>query len=250
MNHDSETQFFGIKSLIGEKQFKLLKKGHIAVIGLGGVGSWVVEALARTGINKLTLIDLDEVCVTNINRQLPALYSTIGKSKAQVLKERILDINPKAEVNVVLDFVTPANMETLISKEFDLVIDAIDSLKSKVELLSFCQAHGIKVITSGSAGGRKDITQIKVEDLGRTINDKLLMRVRKKLKREHGFPKHKNKKFYIPCVYSTEIVETSPQGQGKACDIYLGSLSYITGTFGFYLASEALNILIKEYETN
>lgn len=250
MNQDSEAQFFGINALLGEREFHLLQNKHIAIIGLGGVGSWAVESLARTGIGELTLIDLDEVCVTNINRQLPALHSTVGKAKAQVLKERILDINPSARVNIILDFVTPSNMQELISKEFDLVIDAIDSLKSKVELLSFCHSQGIKIITSGSAGGRRDISQIKKEDLGRTINDKFLMRVRKKLKREYGFPKLKNKKFHIPCIYSTEIVETASAGSGKACDIYLGSLSYITGTFGFYLASEAINILIKDYETN
>src|SRR5690606_35968882 len=136
--------------------------------------------------------------------------------------------NPHCEVNAVLDFVTPTNMHELITKKFDVVIDAIDSLKSKAELISYCKNENIKIVSSGSAGGRKDISKIKIEDLGQTINDKFLMRVRKKLKRSYGFPSHSNRKFYIPCVYSTEIVDTVEETSGKACDVYLGSLSYIT----------------------
>lgn len=239
--------FRGNRLLFGEDAFEKIIQKKIAIIGLGGVGSWAVEALARFGFKQLTLIDLDEICYSNINRQIHALNSTVGKSKALTLKERILDINKEAHVEAILDFITPTNMEELLSQGFDLIIDAIDSLGPKVSLLSYCRDHKIKIITVGGAGGRKDITKITVDDLGRTINDKFLMRVRKKLKRDHNFPKFKDKKFNIPCVYSTEIIDEPCEDQtGRACDTYLGSLSYITGTMGFYLAWKAVEVIHSE----
>lgn len=243
METNSNNLFFGIKSLLGDQDFELLKTKKLAIVGLGGVGSWVVEALARTGFENITLIDLDEVCVTNINRQLAALHSTVGKSKAGVLSERMKDINPGSKPQVILDFVTPTNLEEILGSNFDLVIDAIDSLNSKVHLISHCFHKKIPLITCGSAGGRLDITQITIDDLGKTINDKFLMRVRKKLKREHGFPQFKNKKFGIQCVYSKEIVDSQNGASGKACDVYLGSITHITGTFGFFLAHLAIKTL-------
>lgn len=171
---DSYNQRFGgTRRLYGYNEVDILRAAHVCVIGIGGVGSWAVEALARTGIGELTLIDMDDVCVTNINRQIHAMTGTIGKSKIEVMAERVKLINPECKVNLVDDFITPDNQHLYLNKSFDYVLDAIDSLKAKASLLAYCRSNKIKVITVGGAGGQTDPTQITVADLTKTIQDPL-----------------------------------------------------------------------------
>lgn len=151
---------------------------RMCVIGIGGVGSWAVEALARTGIGELTLIDMDDVCVTNINRQIHAMSGTVGQSKIEVMAERVKLINPECKVNLIDDFITPDNQHEYLSKEFDYVLDAIDSVKAKASLLAYCRSNKIKVITTGGAGGQVDPTQIMVADLTKTIQDPLAKKLK------------------------------------------------------------------------
>lgn len=169
------------------------------VIGIGGVGSWAVEALARTGIGELTLIDMDDVCVTNINRQIHAMTGTIGKSKIEVMAERVKLINPECKVNLVDDFITPDNQHLYLNKSFDYVLDAIDSLKAKASLLAYCRSNKIKVITVGGAGGQTDPTQITVADLTKTIQDPLAKKLKDRLRQHHNFPTNPARKFGIDC---------------------------------------------------
>ena len=257
---DFERRFGGIARLYGESALTSFKQAHVCVIGVGGVGSWAVEGLARSAIGKITMIDLDHLSESNINRQLHALTDTLGQSKVDALAERISQINPYCVVTRVEEFIDPDNVATLIPVgQFDYVIDAIDNTRAKTALVVHCRANHIPLVTIGSAGGQVDPTRIAVCDLSRTEQEPLLARVRKRLRRLHGFPRGTKNKFGIDAVYSTEPVrhpelcvtddETSEDSNeslnGLSCAGY-GSAVVVTASFGFVAAGLVLRKLAEK----
>jgi tRNA A37 threonylcarbamoyladenosine dehydratase len=252
-------RFAGVERLYGKGALQRLGAAHVAVIGIGGVGSWLVEALARSGIGRMTLFDADDICVSNSNRQMHALDGNFGRNKVDVMRERCLAINPVLHITAVTTFVTPANMAELLADPFDLVIDACDAFRVKVELIAWCRRRKQKLIVVGAAGGRTDPTQIRVRDLARTEQDALLALIRRKLRTEFNFPKNKDRYFSIPAVYSLENVQY-PQADGSVCGIRpatdpeggfkldcgdgLGAATHVTGAFAFAAAAKAIELLL------
>jgi tRNA A37 threonylcarbamoyladenosine dehydratase len=249
---DYEARFGALGRLYGADGLARLQAARVAVIGLGGVGSWVVEALARSGIGGLTLIDLDEVCLSNVNRQLHALDGTIGQAKAEALAERVSRIAPDCWVTKEVRFFTEATADALLAPDYDWIVDTIDATKHKCLLISLARQRSLPLITCGGGGGRIDPTRIRVEDLARTINDPLLLQVRKRLRQKHGFPRLSRQKFRIDCVYTDEL-PVFPQPDGSVacdreagedyrlnCDTGFGSATFVTGTIGFVLAAEVV----------
>jgi len=250
-------RFSGIGRLYGQHAMETLARAHVCVIGVGGVGSWVVEALARSGVGRLTLVDLDDVCVTNTNRQLHAHEPNVGRSKIEVMAERARAINPEVEVECVHDFLSAATANTIIRPEFDYVVDAIDQFRNKAELIAACHEHDVPVVVCGGAGGRRDPTRIRVDDLTRTSGDRLLRMLRKLLRREYGFSRRG--KWKIACVYSDEpplfptadgsVCETRPEGTLRLdCASGFGTATFLTGTFGFLAASIVVSALVAAGE--
>ena len=257
---DFERRFGGIARLYGESALTTFKQAHVCVMGVGGVGSWAVEGLARSAIGKITMIDLDHLSESNVNRQLHALTDTLGKSKVDALAERIAQINPYCVVTRVEEFIDPDNVATLIPVgQFDYVIDAIDNTRAKTALVVHCRANHIPLVTIGSAGGQVDPTRIAVCDLSRTEQEPLLARVRKRLRRLHGFPRGTKNKFGIDAVYSTEPVrhpelfatdddanDAVNEGlNGLNCAGY-GSAVVVTASFGFVAAGLVLRKLAEQ----
>jgi tRNA A37 threonylcarbamoyladenosine dehydratase len=252
-------RFAGIERLYGRGSLERLAQCHVAVIGIGGVGSWLVEALARSGIGSMTLFDADDICMSNSNRQLPAMDGNFGKNKADLMQLRCQAINPDMQINAVPAFITPANMAESLNDGFDLVIDACDSFRVKVELIAWCRRRKQKLIVIGAAGGRTDPTQVRIRDLARTEQDALLALIRRKLRTEFNFPKNKDRYFSIPAVYSLENVQY-PQADGSVCGLRpptnpeagfkldcgdgLGAATHVTGTFAFAAAAKAMEILL------
>ena len=185
----TDRRFASVARVYGEAGCQRLWQSHVVVVGIGGVGSWAAEALARSGVGRLTLIDLDHVAESNINRQVHALTSTLGAAKVEVMAQRIRDISPDVSVHPVDEFIEPGQEEKLIPADADLVIDAIDAVAAKASLIAWCVANGKPVIACGAAGGRTDPLQLRVEDLSRTTGDALLSAVRARLRRHHGFPR-------------------------------------------------------------
>lgn len=256
-------RFAGIGRLYGQNALEVFRQAHVVVIGIGGVGSWAAEALARSGIGTITLIDLDDVCVSNINRQLHALTNTIGQDKVAVMAERILAINPECKVQQIADFIAPDNMADLLPKNSSYVVDAIDSVKAKVALIAYCKRNKIPLITTGGAGGQLDPTQIQLTDLSQAFNDPLLAKVRNALRREHNFTRNTKRRFGVDCVFSTEQLKY-PQADGSVCQQKpemngsmrldcsggFGATSVVTASFGFAAVSKLLIKLISKYESN
>ena len=260
MSSDAFSQRFGgIERLYGASFVRSLADRHVAVAGLGGVGSWAAEALVRSGIGAVTLIDLDEVCLSNTNRQLHALQGTIGQPKIEVMAQRLRAINPDCRAETRMQFVTVTNVDSVIETRFDAVVDAIDSVKHKAALLAHCRRHKIWVICAGGAGGQTDPTRIRVTDLSRTTQDPLLARVRNLLRREYGFSRNPKRRFDIPAIYSDEqLVYPSADGgtshekpgDGPArldCSTGFGAASFVTGTFGFVAASKVMERLARRH---
>ncbi|MDQ3494167.1 MAG: tRNA threonylcarbamoyladenosine dehydratase [Pseudomonadota bacterium] len=253
-------RFAGIDRLYGAGTLARLAECHVTVVGLGGVGSWLVEALARSGVGQLSLIDADDLCLSNTNRQLPALLGQYGRNKAEAMAERCLAINPAMTVVPLATFLTPANLDALLAPGCALVVDACDSFRSKVEALAWCRRHKHPVLTVGSAGGRVDPTLVRVRDLSRTEHDAMLALVRKKLRAEFNFPRGPKRYFGVPAVYSLENVRY-PQADGSVggqrpvlgadaalkldCGAGLGAATHITGAFAFAAAGKALEMLLK-----
>ena len=175
-------RFGGIDRLYGNGALARFAACHVTVVGIGGVGSWAVEALARSGIGRLTLIDADDLCVSNTNRQLPALEGQYGRAKIEAMAERCRAINPRIELDLKPQFLTPSNLGELLEAPGDLVLDACDSFRTKVESIAHCRRRKQPIVTVGSAGGRSDVTQIRVRDLSRTEHDAMLSLIRKKLR--------------------------------------------------------------------
>ena len=252
-------RFAGVERLYGVGSLARLSACRVAIIGIGGVGSWLVEALARSGVGHLTLIDADDICVSNSNRQLPAMSGQFGRQKVAVMRERCLAINPDMQVEAMAAFLTPSNMAQMLEQGFDLVIDACDSFRVKVELIAWCRRRKQKLIVVGAAGGRTDPTQIRIRDLAKTEQDALLALIRRKLRTEFNFPKNKDRYFSIPAVYSLENVQY-PQADGSVCGIRpatdpeggfkldcgdgLGAATHVTGAFAFAAAAKAMEILL------
>ena len=245
-----ELRFAGIDRLYGSGSASRLAGKKVAVIGIGGVGSWAAEALARSGVGQLTLIDADEICVSNTNRQLHALMSTVGRSKVEVLGARLVDINPALQVDVVAEFLTPSNLERLLDRGFDLVLDACDAFRVKVEAIVWCRRRKLPIIVSGAAGGRADPTLIRHRDLSRTEHDALLALIRKKLREEFRYPRGPKRYFGVTAVYSLENVRypdaCGAEGAAKLdCAGGLGAAMPVTATFGMVAASVAISKLLK-----
>jgi len=263
MTDDYLQRFGGLTRLYGRAGLAQLHTAHVCVVGLGGVGSWVVEALVRSGVGALTLVDLDDLCITNVNRQLPAMDGTIGRPKAEVLAERVNRINPACRVSALTEFFTRQNAERVLAEDFDCVVDAIDNVANKALLIAECVARGRPVVTVGGAGGRSDFNQIRSGDLGEAWGDELLRLVRRKLRREHGFEAGTQKgrmPFGVRCVWSSEprifpwadgTCRTEPppeagrEGAGKLdCEGGLGAAAFVTGAFGFAAAGEVVRLLV------
>lgn len=212
---DIERRFGGVARLYGANGLTKLQAAHVVVIGIGGVGSWAAEALARNAVGSITLIDLDNIAESNVNRQIHALEGEFGKAKVSAMRERIRAINPLCQVHEIEDFITPENISQLLDFNCDCIVDCVDDAKAKIALAAFCKAKNIPLIMSGSAGGRLDATRIKTADLSQVTGDKLLAKVRNQLRRDHQFPKasggshqsiKKSAKFGVNCVYSDEPV--------------------------------------------
>lgn len=252
-------RFGGVGRLFGRAALDRLHAAHVCVVGVGGVGSWTVEALARSGIGALTLIDLDDVCVTNVNRQLPALDGQIGRPKVAVLAERVRLISPGCRVEAVTEFFTPSTASRLMSPAFDFVVDAVDRMSIKALLIAESQERGRAVLTIGAAGGRRDPTRIEVGDIGQA-SDELLRQVRKKLRRDHGFEAGAHKgitRMGVRCVWSSEPpvfpwsdgtcgAEPEPGSNLKLdCESGFGTAVFVTGAFGLAAAGEVVRILAE-----
>lgn len=250
---DLQRRFGGIARLYGESGATCLRQAHIAVIGIGGVGSWAAEALARSGVGNITLIDLDNVAESNVNRQIHALDDAFGKAKVRAMAERIHAINPACAVTEIEEFVTEDNLAAMLEQGYDCVIDAIDQARVKAAMIAWCRRRKIKLITCGGAGGRVDPGRVQVADLARTLQDPLLARIRTLLRKEHGLQMQANKKFGIECVFSTEPLQQPVAGacdvdagaqhpQGLNCAGY-GSVVTVTAVFGMQLAARAMAAL-------
>ena len=242
-----EQRFYKTRLLYGNSDVEILRHAHVCVVGVGGVGSWAVEAFARTGIGELTLIDMDEVCITNTNRQIHANSETVGQRKVEVMAERVRLINPEIRVNTIDDFVTPENIGNYISKDFDYVLDAIDSLKSKAALIAYCKRNKIKIMTSGGAGGQVDPTQVKIADLSRTIQDPLAKKLKDLLRQNYNFSKNPDRKFGIECVFSTEQLKYAPYDKETEEPKGFGTAVAVTGTFGFNAAARITKKILERH---
>lgn len=252
-------RFAGIDRLYGCGALARLSGRRVCVVGLGGVGSWAAEALARSGVGGLTLIDADDICVSNSNRQSHALQGQFGRGKAEAMAERCRAINPAIDCRPVAAFLTPGNLDDLLEPGFDLVLDACDSFRAKVEAIAHCRRRRQRIITVGAAGGRTDPCQVRVRDLSRTEHDAMLALIRKKLRAEFGFPRNPQRYFGVPAVYSLENVRY-PQPDGSVCGTRpklgpeaalkldcgtgLGAATHVTGAFAFAAVGKALQLLL------
>jgi len=261
-NEDFSVRFGGIQRLYGIEATETIRQMHVCIIGLGGVGSWVVESLARTGIGRFTLIDYDTVSKSNINRQLAALDNTEGEKKSTVLKQRITGINPYCDCRIIDDFLTVANLSEYLSVEnsYDYVVDAIDSIKFKSAMIYHCRRNKIPIITTGGAGGLTDPLAVQVKDLSRTYNDPLAAKVRSQLRSEYNFPRNTKRGFRIECVFSSQqpvypkadgtISHEKPgiHGISLDCTMGYGSSAAVTATFGNIAASRVINKTLQKYK--
>jgi len=253
-------RFGGIRRLYGKTRAELLPHLHICVVGIGGVGSWSVEALVRSGVGHLTLIDYDDIALSNINRQIHTLDSTLELSKVEVMQQRIQDINPDCICHSIDDMLSDNNLQKYLSNDYDnrydnrydYVIDAIDSVNQKSALIAYCKRNKIPLITTGGAGGLLDPTAVQIADLSKTYNDPLAAKVRSRLRYHYNFSRNPKSRFGVECVYSTEQ-QMYPQADGNVgqqktgikgvnldCNFGYGSSSCITAVFGFTAAARAI----------
>lgn len=252
-------RFGGVARLYGQAALERFLQARVAVIGIGGVGSWAVEALARSGVGHLTLVDLDEICVSNVNRQLHAMDGQIGRQKTEAMAERVRAIHPGCDVAVVPAFFNEKTAAGILEAGFDVLLDAIDSPRHKALLLAECRRRGIFAVTCGGAGGRRDPTRIRVTDLAHSGKDPLLLQLRRALRRDHGFPKvpqHQDPQpLGIEAVFSDET-PIFAQCDGSVsferpddaelrlnCASGLGTATHVTACFGLVAAGRVLERL-------
>jgi len=259
---DRARRFGGVERLYGARALAAFERAHVAVVGIGGVGSWVAEALARSAIGTLTLVDLDNVAESNTNRQIHALDGNFGKPKVEAMAERIRLIDRTCDVRLVEDFAEPDNFEALFGNGLDYIVDAIDSVRTKTALIAWCAARGQRLVTVGGAGGQLDPTRIRIDDLALTIQDPLLSKVRAQLRKHHGFPRGPKARFKVSAVYSDEpliypeaavcdiddVAQHLEASPGHAGPIGLncagfGSSVCVTASFGFAAAAHVLKAL-------
>jgi tRNA A37 threonylcarbamoyladenosine dehydratase len=250
----SEPRFTGIQRLFGTAALAKLRQAHVCVLGLGGVGSWGVEALARSGIGALTLVDLDDVCLTNVNRQLHAVEGEIGRPKVEVMSRRVQAIQPDCKLFPRHAFFTSTSAEEILSTRYDYVLDAIDNPANKCLLIALCRQRGLPLIVAGGAGGRQSATSLRIADLAFSTHDPLLRQVRARLREEHGFPQEPAP-FGVDCVFSAEL-PVFPHQDGTVCserepgsslrldcESGYGTASFVTGAFGFAAAGHIVRRL-------
>ncbi len=255
MHSDNQNAFAAVARVYGAGGLKRLHAAHVCVVGIGGVGSWVAEALARSGVGAITLIDHDDIALTNINRQIHADNTTLEQSKVSVMAERIARINPECRLDAIDDMLVTNNLPNYVDDRFDYVIDAIDAVTFKASLIYHCKRSKIPVLTIGGAGGRTDPTKVTVTDLNKTWNDALAANVRRRLRREYGWSRNTARRFGVECVFSYQQARF-PQADGKVshqkpgvssvtldCDTGYGSLVAVTAVFGFVAASQVMNRL-------
>ncbi|WP_457668708.1 tRNA threonylcarbamoyladenosine dehydratase [Thiolapillus sp.] len=248
---DYQRRFGGMARLYGQEALEGFSRARVCVIGIGGVGSWAVEALARSAIGELVLIDMDHVAESNINRQLPAMSSSLGAAKIDVMAQRVADINPSARCEPVDQFVTIDNVSALLVPGFDYVIDCIDSFRVKVAIVRHCRQARIPLVTVGGAGGQADPSRVRLSDLSRTVQDPLLAKLRRELRQQHGFPRNPRRSFGVPAVWSDEPVLRHDEvtlhcegaGGGALNCGGFGSCTPVTATFGMVAAAHVLKKL-------
>jgi tRNA A37 threonylcarbamoyladenosine dehydratase len=258
--NSSDLAFAGTKRLYTASGLTRLAQSKVSVIGIGGVGSWAAEALARTAIGHIQLIDLDDICATNTNRQIHADHNHYGRLKVEAMADRIRAINPECKISIEADFINFNNQAELFKEKPDYVIDAIDSVTAKVDLIAYCKRNKIKIITTGGAGGQKDPLKITTADLSRTWQDPLAAKVRSELRRKYHFTKNPKRRFGVECIYSTEQLNyPTPDGSTSHakptvnetsnkldCDGSLGTSMMVTATFGIVAASRVVNKLTEK----
>ncbi|MFN4349920.1 MAG: ThiF family adenylyltransferase [Hylemonella sp.] len=246
---DVERRFGGLARLYGVAGAQRIRAAHLAVVGVGGVGSWAVEALARSGVGRLTLIDLDHVAESNINRQIHALEGTLGQAKVLAMRDRITQINPACQVQCIEEFVEPDNWPALLPAGVDAVIDACDQVRAKTAMAAWALKNKLVFITVGAAGGKRRAHEVDIEDLGRVTHDPLLAQLRYRLRKEHGAARE-GRKIGVACVFSREAVSgpdasCAVEGDGTLnCSGY-GSLVAVTATFGQCAAGWVLDEIVK-----
>lgn len=252
-----QERFGGIARLYGEREVAWLEAAHICVIGIGGVGSWAVEALARSGIGEITLIDHDDISASNSNRQLHTLESTVGRSKVAVTAERVKAINPECRCYPIDDLLVEATIERYLDQRYDYVIDAIDSISHKAAMINYCRRNKIPIITTGGAGGLSDPTAIEISDLSKTYNDPLAAKVRSTLRSRYGYTNNPKRRFSVECVFSSEqqvypkpdgsVCQRKPGVKGATldCNYGYGSATFVTAGFGFAAVSRVIRKLIE-----
>ena len=257
LDEQYERRFKGTQTLYGTSAVDTFAAAHVYVIGVGGVGSWAAEALARTAVGSITLIDLDILVASNVNRQLPALDSTFGQSKIAAMATRIREINPKVTLHLIDDFLTVENVATLLPSREEakaaaqngpiVILDCVDDMNAKLAIALHCRFNKLKLVCAGGAGGKIDPSQIRVGDLRDSYQDPLLAKLRNKLRHEKGINSALKEKFGIKCVYSTEPPRVDKSGQtgGLHCGGY-GSAVVVTSVVAMLMVSEALQLLLKQ----
>jgi tRNA A37 threonylcarbamoyladenosine dehydratase len=253
MNEPSE-RFSGIARLFSADGLERLRRAHVCVVGIGGVGSWAVEALARSGLGALTMVDLDDVCLSNVNRQVHALDGAVGRPKVEVMAKRVQAINPACALHSLHTFFTARNAQEILQTPFDYVLDAIDNPAQKCLLIASCRDRRIPILVAGAAGGRRDPANLRVADLAFSTHDRLLQAVRSKLRSEFGFPQRREP-FGVDCVFSPESV-VYPRSDGSVCAkpesgsilrldcaSGYGTACFVTGAFGFVAAAHVVQAI-------
>jgi tRNA A37 threonylcarbamoyladenosine dehydratase len=251
LEDDYQRRFAGTAKIYGDRAFAQYQRSHVMVIGIGGVGSWAVEALARSGVAKLSLIDMDVIVASNVNRQLPAVQSSFGQSKIEVMAQRCREINPRIELQLIDDFLTADNVAQLLEDRPDVVLDCIDDVSAKLALMLYCRFNKIALVVSGGAGGKLDPLKIRVADLSKTEQDPMLAKLRSQL-RSKGICKKPKEKFGISCVYSVD----NPFSNVAACEHEVnaaaglrcggyGSAVVVTSSFAMVAVAEVLKKLAQ-----
>ena len=256
---DYEERFGSLARVYGETELSQIRHSHICIVGIGGVGSWAVEALARSGVGELTLVDGDTISRSNSNRQIHTLESTLGKSKVEVMRARVLDINPECQVHTIEHHIDDDNLRETLEAGYDGVIDAIDSIKFKAAMIYCCKRNKIPIVTTGGAGGLTDPTLIEIKDLSKTWNDPLAASVRSRLRFKYNYTRNLQRSFGVPCVFSSEQ-QRYPDKDGQPCyskpgvaglsldcNFGYGSSVMVTASFGFAAASCMIERVLREH---